>query len=53
MKRIAAVIALAAAGTVLVAAPANADPSVCGSYDVSVSINGQGQGQAGSQCLPG
>jgi len=48
MKRIAAVLALAFAGTLLTLAPAQADPSLCLTYDVSIA----GQGQAGTQCLP-
>ena len=51
MKRIAAVIALATAATAVsavAATPAQA-ASVCISYDISVN----GQGQAGSHCLPG
>lgn len=49
MKRIAAVFALATAAGLLVAAPAQAEPSICLTYDVNIN----GQGQAGSQCLPG
>jgi hypothetical protein len=48
MTRIAAAFALAAAGTLLTLAPAQADPSLCLTYDISVN----GQGQAGTQCLP-
>jgi hypothetical protein len=48
MKRIAAVISLAAAASLLTLAPAQADPSLCLTYDVDVN----GQGQAGTQCLP-
>lgn len=49
MKRIAAVFALALAASLVAAAPAQADPRVCLTYDINVN----GQGQAGSQCLPG
>jgi len=48
MKRLAAALVLAAAGSLLALAPAQADPSVCLTYDVNVN----GQGQAGTQCLP-
>lgn len=48
MKRIAAVLTLAFAATLLSAAPSQA-ASLCLSYDVSVN----GQGQAQSICLPG
>lgn len=50
MKRFAAVVAVAAVTTLsgMVAAPANA-ASLCINYDISIN----GQGQAGSQCLPG
>ena len=48
MKRIAAVLSLAAAATLLTLAPAQADPSLCLTYDINVN----GQGQAGTQCLP-
>ena len=49
MKRIAAVFVLTTAAGLLAAAPAQANPSICLTYDVNVN----GQGQAGSQCLPG
>lgn len=48
MKRLAIVIGATAAATVMLAAPASADASVCASIDVS--INGQGTAQA--ICLP-
>ena len=48
MKRLAAALALAAAGTLLTFAPAQADPGLCLTYDISIN----GQGQAGTQCLP-
>lgn len=50
MKRFALALPVTAlvAATVLVAAPAQAQPSLCLTYDVSVN----GQGQAGTQCLP-
>ncbi len=48
MKRILAVLACASAFSVIAAAPADADPSLCVTYDVSIN----GQGQAGTQCLP-
>lgn len=48
MKRLATVLGVTAAATVLLAAPASADPSVCVSLDLS--INGQGTAQ--DICLP-
>ncbi len=48
MKRIAAVISLAAAASLFTFAPAQADPSLCLTYDININ----GQGQAGTQCLP-
>ena len=50
MKRLAAVVAVAAVASLsgLVAAPASA-ASICVDYDISIN----GQGQAGSTCLPG
>ena len=49
MKRIAAAFALATTASLIAVAPAQADPSVCLTYDVNIN----GQAQAGSQCLPG
>lgn len=48
MKRIVSLFALAAAASLLTFTPAQAAPSLCLTYDISVN----GQGQAGSQCLP-
>lgn len=49
MKRfVVAVVLAAGASLVGLAAPANA-ASLCIDYDISIN----GQGQAGSQCLPG
>jgi len=48
MKRIASVFALTAAASLLTLAPAQAAPSLCLTYDISIN----GQGQAGTQCLP-
>jgi hypothetical protein len=48
MKRIVSVFALAAAASLLTVAPAQATPSLCLTYDIDIN----GQGQAGSQCLP-
>ncbi|GAB3772949.1 hypothetical protein FB382_002739 [Nocardioides ginsengisegetis] len=48
MKRIAALVVLTAAASLVSLAPAQADPSVCFTYNISVN----GQGQAGTQCLP-
>jgi hypothetical protein len=50
VKRFASVVAVAAVAALsgVFAAPANA-ASVCINYDISIN----GQGQSGSQCLPG
>lgn len=48
MKRIATVVSLAFAATLLSAAPSQA-AGVCLTYDVNVN----GQGQSGSTCIPG
>ena len=49
MKRIAALVVLTAAASLVSLAPAQAAPSVCFTYDISIN----GQGQAGTQCVPG
>ena len=51
MKRLVAVVALAGAASMagLALSPAQADPSICITYDITIN----GQGQAGTQCLPG
>ena len=49
MKRLAAVSALVAVAGLVSVAPATAEPSICLTYDIHVN----GQGQAGTQCLPG
>jgi hypothetical protein len=49
MKRIAAVVAMAAAASLFAFAPANAEgPQLCLTYDINVN----GTTQAGTQCLP-
>jgi hypothetical protein len=51
VKRFVAVLTLAGAATVgglATAGTAQADPSLCLTYDINVN----GQGQAGTQCLP-
>ena len=51
MKRLVAVLTLAGAATlggVATAGTAQADPSLCLTYNIDIN----GQGQAGSQCLP-
>jgi len=49
MKRFAAVVALAAAASLVSFAPAEADgPQLCVTYDINVN----GTVQAGTQCLP-
>jgi hypothetical protein len=48
MLRIASAFALTVAASLLTFTPAQAAPSLCLTYDVSIN----GQGQAGTQCLP-
>jgi hypothetical protein len=51
VKRFVALVTLTAAASMvgLLGSPAQADPSICIQYDININ----GQGQAGSQCLPG
>ncbi|MFC6287900.1 hypothetical protein ACFP3Q_09490 [Nocardioides sp. GCM10027113] len=47
MKRLLTVVTLTAAATLL-ATPAQANPTVCATWNVSIN----GEAQSGSQCLP-